>query len=461
MRRVLVVCSVVCVLLTFLLVLTPAAGAAMPPEGAWSWASPYQPATALAAFQLTAVGPVGSVYVAGDSYASGPGPLVASRVGADGTQIWSKTTLGPGGGGVAPWAVTTDAKRNLFVAGGCGANQGDVYVAKLRASDGTFLWQRHWDGKAHGDDIARSVVVDKSGNVYVAGYSETANGMNDAIVQKYDAGGHRKWTYALSTSKFDFFFACGLDGSGNLYVTGESNVTGDTGRFVTLKLSPSGGRVWQRTISGLGVSYGGRFLRVRGTSVTVVGGLWTNGWRPVILRYTLSGKRTWATVGSGVNEVADVTVDAKGRVYVVGTMMASPTPEMTGLVGFLRVWEPGASWPGTSTMFYSDFAGAVQKPAGFNKVAVDGSGRIYCAGMIELSALSYESDAVVVLYPPVGAPSWTGATGMWRYSGPGSGLESFYGLVRASDDDIYAAGQRAGSSGAEAILHKIDVGAGS
>lgn len=451
MRRVLIVCSVVCILVAWLLVLAPAAGAAMPPEGQWAWTAPYQPTPSLAAFQLTAVGPNGSVYAAGDSYASNPGPLVVSRVGPDGTQVWMKSTMGPGGAGVAPWAVATDKDRNLYVAGGCNVNQGDVYIAKLRASDGTIAWSSHWNGAAAGDDIARSVAVDKNGNVYVAGYSETANGMNDAIVQKYDPTGHRKWTYTLTTSKFDFFFACGLDASGNVYVTGETNVTEDaTGRCVTLKLDYSGHRLWQRTVSGLGVSYGGRFLRVRGTSVTAVGGLWINGWRPLILRYTLAGKRTWAAADADpVTEVTDMAVDAAGRVNLVGTTLA--TPGGTDLsVAFLRVYEPGQI-SGSTAKFWGDYAGTTPLPAAFNKVVVSSTGHIYCAGQVGPET---DSHAVVVFYQPVTAPLWH-ALGMWRYE-LGPGLNAFYGLVRVSDQSIYAAGRRLGVSGGEAILHRID-----
>jgi hypothetical protein len=462
MRRALVVCPVALVLMTFLLVLAPAAGAAMPPQGAWAWPGPYQPATPLAAFQLTAVGPSGSVYVAGDEYPEDLAPMIVARVDAAGQELWSKSVPGPEALGVVPHALATDAKRNLIVAGACNAGQGDVYVVKFRAGDGAVLWQRRWNNPTvGGDDVAYSVAVDRYGNVYVVGHTETANGMTDAIVRTYDATGHLKWKYTLGTSRYDWFFACGLDRYGYLYVTGEYASDPGSSKLVTLKLGPDGHKVWQRTIAGLGVSYGGRYLRVRGTSVTVVGALWVNGLTPVILRYTLSGKQTWATAwGPAVDEIRDMTVEGKGRVVLVGTKTVSPGGQAEITAGFLQVYKPGELFPNTSTTFYGDWVGAMPAAAGFNSVAVDSTGRMYCGGWLDAGPVAAGTDAIVVRYPSVDTLAWPGADAMWRLNGPGAGLDVFSSVLRVSDTAVYAAGKRAGTGGAEAILQKISLSAG-
>lgn len=464
MRRVLVVCSVACVLLAFLLVLAPAAGAAMPPQGGWAWPGPYQasPPSTVAAFQLTAVGPTGSVYVAGDEYPEDLAPMIVARVDAAGQELWSTSVPGPEALGVVPHALATDAKRNLIVAGACNAGQGDVYVVKLRAGDGTVLWQRRWNNPTvGGDDGVYSAAVDKYGSVYVVGHTETANGMTDAIVRKYDASGHFKWKYTLSTSRYDWFFSCGLDRYGYLYVTGEYASDPGSSKLVTLKLDPTGHKVWQRTVAGLGVSYGGRFLRVRGTSVTVAGALWVNGLTPVVLRYTLSGKQTWATAwGPAVEELRDMTVDPKGRVVLVGTASATPGSEPI-LVGFVQVYGSGQLFPGKSATFYGDWAGAAPTDAGFNAVTVDGAGRVHCAGWLDVGPASADTDAVVVRYPSLDGPAWTGAEGMWRLDGPGTGLDVFWSVLRVSDDAVYAAGRQAGKLGGEAVLDRVGLTAGS
>ena len=125
----------------------------------------------------------------------------------------------------------------------------------------------------------------------------------DALALKYDAAGHLKWKYVLATAGLDRFTACGVDGSGNLYVTGVRNDIEYQWQLVTVKISPAGSRLWQRTVAGLGLGYDGRHLWVRGQSVTVVGCLVANGARPVILgtrwRASARGRSPPSTAWSG------------------------------------------------------------------------------------------------------------------------------------------------------------------
>jgi hypothetical protein len=88
-------------------------------------------------------------------------------------------------------------------------------------------------------------------------------------------------------------------------------------------------------------------------------------------------------------------------------------------------------------------------------VTVSGAGRIFCAGSMVTTADGQGRNAVVVSYPPVDEPVWTGADGIWRYDGPAAGYETFYGLLRVSDGEIYAAGRRAGAGGGQAMLHRL------
>ncbi len=458
MRRSVLVCSSLALLAALMLALAPGAGAALPPAGSWQWAQPYRPTTMTGAFQFIAPGPSGSVYAAGDSYAWSGLDWVVSRVTPDGAEVWSVSTLGPAGAGAWPMAVATDARRNLIVAGRCGTRGGDVYVVKYRAADGAVLWQKRWNGAAGKDDTARAVAVDKAGNVLVAGASDSAGAWVDAVVLKYTAGGRLAWKHILSSKRDDTFVACGVDGTGNLYVAGDYDGTKETSKIVTLKLSPTGRKLWQRTVSGLGVNYGARFLRVRGTSVTVVGHLYTYWTMPVILRYTLAGKRTWATAsGPGMDWIQGMAVDGKGRVVLVGSASASPSGSTEIPVASLLVYKPGSAWPVASTMFYADFGPGAYYGAEFTDVAVSSTGRMYCAGSMATTPSGSVRDAVVVTYPPIDQSPWTGADGIWRYSGPATGYQVFYGLVRTSDTAVYAAGQRAVTGATEAVVHRLAI----
>jgi hypothetical protein len=456
MRRVLVVCTFVVVVMTFLLVLAPGAGASLPPEWGWQWTQPYTMPAPVPMAQLLAAGPDGSVYVGGNTYSY---QWTVSRVDAEGAEVWSQTTLGPDDAGASPAAFATDAQRNLIVVGRSQTRGGDIYVVKYKASDGSVLWQKRWNGTAGLYELASAVAVDKAGNVYVAGSTTAASSHYDGVVLKYDATGHFKWKYLLATAREDFLNACGLDGSGNLYATGKRNAEMGEAEIVTLKLSPSGRKLWQRGAGGLGVDYGARFLRVRGTSVTVIGEVNVNGAKPVILRYTLAGKRTWAAANTpALDYITDAIVDAKGRVILIGSDTTSFGGNPAIRVGILHVYDAGSKWPGTSAMFWGDFDVDVKWAVDFSRVAVDSTGRIFCTGTLSTSGTGLEANALVVSFPPTTATPWTGADRIWRYDGPASGVDEFFGLLRVSDTAFYACGYRRGGGGTmEAIVHRLAV----
>lgn len=460
MRRALLVCSLAAVLLTFAFALTPGAGAALPPEGDWNWAQPYTLPAPVTGAQLLAAGPEGSVYVGGNSWAE---EWVVSRVDSAGAAIWSQTTLGPEDAGASPLVFATDAKRNLVVAGWSDTRARDFYVVKYKATDGSILWEKRWNGRDGGTDVPSAVAVDKRGNVYVAGRTATSANVDDGVVLKYDATGRLKWKYILSTSKYDYLLACGLDGDGNLYATGQRNAEMGESEIVTIKLSPSGRKVWQRVAGGLGGSYDARFLRVRGTSVTVVGELYGQRVKPVILRYTLAGRRTWAAANTpGMELLNDAIVDAKGRVILVGGDRSSFGGNPAISVGVLHVYDAGTKWPGTSAMIYGDFDVDVKYPVDVRKVTADSGGRIYCAGTIYTSTDYTQGNALVVSFPPTSVTPWTGADRIWRYDGPASGVDDFLNLLRVSDTAIYTCGYRWGGGGTmEATLHRLELVAGS
>jgi hypothetical protein len=129
-------------------------------------------------------------------------------------------------------SIAVDDSGNVYVAGYTdGAFTGntnlgglDGFVAKFNSSlvlQGTV----NQFGTA-GSDVVRGLAVDGSGNVYVAGYTDdafTGNtnlGLSDGFVAKFDSSLTQTAMKQLGTTGADFAFSIAVDGSGNVYVAG-------------------------------------------------------------------------------------------------------------------------------------------------------------------------------------------------------------------------------------------------
>jgi len=180
-------------------------------------ASDFDEATALA------VDGSGNAYVTGWSWGSGTYDYATVKYDAGGAQQWVARYDG-GGYDISP-ALAVDGSGNVYVTGdswGSGTNR-DYATVKYNAS-GVQQWVARYDGPASGDDGARALAVDGSGNVYVTGYSSGSGTWFDYATVKYDASGAEQWVarYDGPASSEDQAWALAEDGTGNVYVTGYS-----------------------------------------------------------------------------------------------------------------------------------------------------------------------------------------------------------------------------------------------
>ncbi len=107
----------------------------------------------------------------------------------------------------------------------------DAFVAKFNAS-GQALWAKA--GGSSGDaDQARGVDVDGSGNVFITGqfsgegsfgaFTVNSEGGNDAFTAKYDSNGNEVWAKSGGGGSNDWGVGIAADGQGNAYVVGQMN----------------------------------------------------------------------------------------------------------------------------------------------------------------------------------------------------------------------------------------------
>lgn len=140
----------------------------------------------------------GNVYVGGTSQITpSPGSSVSKalliKYTAAGTRVWL-TEYGSANG---VNAFVLDGTGNAYLTGvqyKSGTNQGGYLTLKFNAN-GTFLWQKLYNGTGIGHDTAYAIALDSSGSAYVTGASTNPNNSTTTNITtvKYDTNGNQKW----------------------------------------------------------------------------------------------------------------------------------------------------------------------------------------------------------------------------------------------------------------------------
>lgn len=218
-------------------------------------ASPFNRARAVA------VDVLGNVYVTGNSVNStldDASDYLTIKYDAKGREKWVKRYNGPGNSEDLPFSIAVDEWQNVYVTGSSPAGHDGVNYdfATIRYDKyGNEVWVQRYNGPANGDDQPSSLALDNEGNIYVTGLSKgIGTGDSDGLTIKYNAAGSVQWVerYNGPDNARDILGNFGaliqnplvVDRSGNVYVTGSSEVEGLDFDFVTIKYSQaSTGRV--------------------------------------------------------------------------------------------------------------------------------------------------------------------------------------------------------------------------
>ncbi len=329
----------------------------------------------------------GNVYVMGYSNAAWNGPSGQSPLNAysgdsgnydifvlkldtNGAYQWH-TFYGSGAGNDYGNGIAVDVSGNVYLTGQSDATWNGpsgriplnaysggtaIFVLKLNSS-GAYQWHTFY-GSGAGNDYGNGIAVDSSGDVYLTGQSDaTWNGPSGRIPLNAYSGGTAIFVLKLNSSgayQWHTFYGLGndvangiaVDGSGDVYLTGQSGDTwngpngqtplsahsGGTAIFA-LKLNSSGAYQWH-TFYGLGndVANG---IAVDGSSDVYLtgqsGDTWNgpNGQTPLsahsggtaifALKLNSSGAYQWHTFYGLGNDVANgIAVDGSSDVYLTG-----------------------------------------------------------------------------------------------------------------------------------------------
>jgi hypothetical protein len=257
------------------------------------------------------------------------------------------------------YGITVDGSSNIYVVGftGSGSFPGTSgtgtpgFMTKI--SGGSISFSKYLTNQGRG------IAVDGSGNIYVAGTTNTSGTSQDVFAMKFTSSGSVSYSVTFGgsgTSALDVADGIAVDGSGNAYITGYTNNTnfptqnaaqstygGNDDAFVT-KLTSSGSVSYSTYLGSSSQEYGnGIAVDANGNAyVTGVAGsgsasLTTSdalqrtapgNSEGFVARLTSSGVVTYYTLlgGSDHDHAEGIAIDGGGNVYVTGWTASNNFP---------------------------------------------------------------------------------------------------------------------------------------
>jgi hypothetical protein len=315
-------------------------------DGAEQWVARYRgPADTADWAHSIAVDGSGNVYVTGTGMGIVTGwDYVTIKYNSSGGEEWVARYNSSGNYADYASAIAVDGSGNVYVTGysksGSGGTSSADYTTIKYSSAGAEEWVALYDGPGHGNDWAKSITVDNSGNVYVTGYSDGGiTTLFDIATVKYNSAGTQQWAkrYNGPGNGFDCGFAIAVDRSGSVYVAGIITVSVNNTDYTTIKYNSIGTQQWIKTYNGPGNSGDAAYSIALDSasiqSVYVTGystGSGTNADYTTI-KYYSTGVQAWVSRYNGPANNGDlaysITVDGSNNVYVTGSSWASGTNE--------------------------------------------------------------------------------------------------------------------------------------
>jgi uncharacterized delta-60 repeat protein len=414
-----------------------------------------------------------NVYVTGNSEGAGTrDDFFTIKYDAAGAVKWSMRFDGSASNADIPNAIAVDNFGNVYVTGSSlGLGTGLDYATVKYNSNGVFQWAAIFDGTAHREDIPYALAVDSSGNVYVTGSSQSSAGDRDFVTIKYNANGAALWTMRWDGGfGDDIARALKIDNSGNVYVAGSGRGNSTGLDFVTIKYNRNGVQQWLQTYNGpgngddtpsaLALDAAGN-VYLTGSSLGS-----TTGSDYATLNYTTNGVLKWVArydgPGNGNDRPTSIAVDGSRNVYVTGSSLGSNGTALdyaTIKYQFVHSQNPKKKKkkkrkPQTGAVqqvWVRRVDGPVSGDDVANALALDSDGSVCVTGTSLGSGSG--NDYLTLKYNPAGAVQWTN-----RFDGTANSTDKAAAIaVDGTSHNVYVTGESLGvGTGSDFATVKYD-----
>lgn len=387
----------------------------------------------------------GNVYVTGASWGgSSEYDIVTIKYSPSGVQLWAAIYNGLSDTADVPAAIAVDALGNVYVTGytyvyypGTTLNPGMYkdYITIKYAPDGTQLWANQYGDLRH-HDFAKALSLDNSGNVYVTGVSNGGTTRDDCTTIKYSPSGGVLWVQRYDhNGNRDGGVSVLVDKSGAVYVFGNSETQFNDfyQDYATLKYNSSGILQWVQRYNGFSGAGNQHDNAVAMTfdpsgNVVVTGNSFSGSVYDIAtIKYNPSGSQLWVRRYAGTATASGVVADPSGNVYVGGKKnMGGPNDDFLTLKynsdGILQ-WANTYNGPANTTDI-------------IRSITLDGSSNIYVTGESSGGAPGTGYDFATVEYNSAGIQQW-----VQRYNSSGGNYDYTVGIkVNWWGSEIYVGG---------------------
>jgi len=300
-----------------------------------------------------AIDATGNIYIAGYTDGNLDGEINAGsddifliKYNSAGVRQWTRligTVVSESAKGIA-----IDSSNNIYITGYTAGNldgqvssgNSDIFLIKYDSS-GNRIWTKLL-GSA-GNDFGQGIVMDSSGAIYVAGYTDgnldgqVNSGGTDLFISKFDSAGNVQWTRLLGTATSDDAYGIALDSAGNVYATGQTvgdldgNINAGSYDIFITKYDSSGSKQWTR-LAGTSAEDRGRAITVDGSgNIYITGetygnldGLANSGGADIFLmKFDSAGNKVWTkllgTLDADVGSC--IARDSSNDIYISGRTM--------------------------------------------------------------------------------------------------------------------------------------------